>query len=230
MLKLIKSSNYHRVKNFPKDFTLFSRILSNVVFFILTTKTSTRPNKLSKEDMSLSSNEIQKGDVILAGDFTRVSRFFTGKQFTHALLYVGKNKCIHATIDGVGTTSFKKLFKEYDTLLIMRPNIVYNYEQSIERVVALAKEKIGLSYNFHFESRDDRFICTQLIETVFCQAGFDLNIGKRPKLKSGPFHIISRMRNIVRADDLLKGDFRLVFGSKEVKKKEFFKQRKKLKI
>jgi len=227
MSKMIKSSNYHLVNNFPNNFSTFRRVLSNIAFFILTTKITGRQNRLTQEDFISAKEIAQKGDVILVGDFRRISRFFTGEFFTHSLLYAGNNKCIHANVDGVNTILFEKLFEEYDTLLIMRPKIKNNFNKTIDRVIASASNKIGLAYNFYFEHRHDRYICTQLIESSFQESGININIRAKHKTTEGRFRIFSRMRRIVKADDFLKGDFKILFVSKEIKKQEYFSGKKK---
>ena len=66
----------------------------------------------------------------------------------------------------------------------------------------------GRAYNFYFEYRQDRHICTQLIESSFQQSGVSLNIKvKKIETQREGFRLFSRMRRIVKADDLLKGDF-----------------------
>ncbi|HZJ40739.1 MAG TPA: YiiX/YebB-like N1pC/P60 family cysteine hydrolase [Candidatus Saccharimonadales bacterium] len=220
--KIIRSNNYHLVNNFPNNFSIFGRALSNIAFFILTTKITRRKNFLTQDDFVLATKMLQKGDVILVGDFRRISSFFTGKFFTHALLYAGKNKCIHASVDGVNTILFEKLFEEYDTLLIMRPQIKHNFKQTINNVIACASKKIGMAYNFYFEYRQDRYICTQLIETSFQESGVSINIGTKHQTKENRFRIFSRIHRIIRADDFLKGDFKIFFVSKEIEKQEYF--------
>lgn len=145
-------------------------------------------------------------------------------------MYVDDNKCIHANIDGVNTISFDKLFEEYDTLLIMRPNIEHNFKQTIDNVIAFAHRKIGTAYNFYFEYRQDRYICTQLIESSFQQSGVSLNIKVKNRDTKGRFRLFSRMRRIVKADDLLKGDFKILFVSQDIKKQEIFLAKKKVAI
>lgn len=218
------------MSNFPKDFSILRKALSNIAFFILTTKTTTRQNFLSKDDLVAARKAVRKGDVILAGDFRRISRFFTGNLFTHALLYFDDNKCIHANIDGVSTISFDKLFEEYDTLLIMRPNIKSNFNQVIDKVIAFAYRKIGSAYNFYFEYRQDRYICTQLIETSFRESGVSLNIRSQESPKKDKFRFFSRVRRVVKADDLLNGDFEVIFASKGLEKKDYFLAKKKILI
>lgn len=220
--KIIKSNNYHLVNNFPHNFSIFRRAFSNIAFFILTTKTTRRKNLLTQEDFISAKEVVQKGDVILVGDFRRISRFFTGKFFTHALLYADENKCIHANVDGVSTTLFEKLFEEYDTLLVMRPQIKQNFNQTINNVIAFASQQIGIAYNFYFEYRQDRYICTQLIETSFQKSGVSINIGDKHKTKENRFRIFSRIRRVIKADDFLKGDFEILFVSKEIKQQKNF--------
>lgn len=193
-------------------------MISNIAFFILITKTTGRPSLLTKKDYVEAKKIVRKGDVILAGDFKRISSFFMGNLFTHSLLYADKNKCIHATADGVGTISFDKLFEEYDTLLIMRPNISHDYNKTIEKVISFAQRNIGAAYNFYFEYRQDRYVCTQLIETSFRESGVNLNISYKDGIKKNKFRVFSRIRNVVKADDFLAGDFKVLFASKEIKK------------
>jgi len=219
MSKIIRSNNYHLVNNFPDNFSIFRRALSNIAFFILTTKITRRKNFLTQEDFILAKGIIQKGDVVLVGDFRRISSLFMGKFFTHTLLYVDKKKCIHANVDGVSTILFEKLFEEYDTLLIMRPQIKHNFNQTIDNVIAFASQKIGTAYNFYFEYRQDSYVCTQLIETSFQESGVNINIGAKRKAKENRFRIFSRIHRATRADDFLKGDFKILFVSKNIKNK-----------
>ncbi len=225
--KIIKLSNYRLLNNFPKDFSIFRKALSNLVFFILNTKTTGRLNLLTKADFVSAKEIIQKGDVILVRDSSRVFRFFSGKYFSHALLYIGEDTCIHANIDGVNTILFEKLFEEYDSLLIIRANIKGDFKETINKAIEFAKRKIGLAYNFYFEHRQDRYICTQLIESSFLESGIDLKISSQCKNKKGRFRIFSRIRRVIKADDLLKGDFKVIYFSKEIREKSYYVAKKK---
>lgn len=110
MTKIFRLNNYHRINNFPNRHSIFKKILSQTLFFILVTKLTMRKNHLEEEDYDQAEKLIKRGDLVLVGGFRSISGLFMGKFFTHSLLYVGNGECIHADADGVDTISFKELF------------------------------------------------------------------------------------------------------------------------
>ena len=127
---------------------------------------------------------IKKGDIVLVGDFKPLSGLFMGKYFTHSLLYIGSNKCIHAGVTtGVRKILFKKIFKQYDTCMILRPNIKNYYNQVIEEAIEFAQRQIGKPFDFFLEDNDDSYFCTNLINCSFSSAGFDTGIYNNKKKK-----------------------------------------------
>jgi len=219
MVKIFKLNNYHRINNFPKRISIFKKILSQVLFVIAITKITTRNNHLKKEDYLSAKELIRAGDVVLAGGFRTISGLFMGKSFTHALLYVGDGQCVHADADGVDTISFKELFMAYDTLIILRAKIKENYEETIEKVIAFAKEQLGKPFDFYLEHRRDSYFCTQLINCSFKNAGFETGLGIKGKIKQNFLRIFWRIRRVVRADDFLKGNFEIIFVSRSFEEK-----------
>ncbi len=219
MSKISRLNSYHLVDNFPKDISIFRRILGNIIFFIFITKVTRRKNHLIKDDYVSSKALIKKGDIILVGGFRAISGIFMGKFFTHSLLYIGDNKCIHADADGVDLLPFEELFGQYDSLLILRPQIKNNYEQTIEKVINLAEQQIGKAYNFYFERREDRYICTELIVSVFKKTGVDLGVGPKKRDKKDWFRVFSRIKKAIKADDFLKGNLEMIFVSRRIKRK-----------
>jgi len=219
MTKIFRLHNYHRINNFPKRSPFIKRVLSQLVFIILVTKITLRKNYLEEDDYVVAKKLIQKGDLVLAGGFRAISGLFMGKFFTHSLLYIGGGDCIHADADGVDTISFKELFTVYDTLTILRPQIKENYEETIEKAIYFSQKQIGKPYDFYLEHRKDRYVCTQLINASFENAGFDTGVGIKDEIRQNFLWIFWRIRKVVRADDFLKGNFQTVFVSKSLKEK-----------
>ncbi len=219
MTKIFRLNNYHRINNFPTRSPFFKRVLSQLVFIILVTKITLRKNYLEEEDYVLAEKLIKTGDLVLAGGFRAVSGLFMGKFFTHSLLYIGDGNCIHADADGVDTISFKELFSAYDTLIVLRPKIKENYEETVARAISFAQKQMGKPYDFYLEHRKDRYVCTQLINASFKEAGFDTGVGLKDEIRQNFLWIFWRIRKVVRADDFLRGEFETVFVSKSLQEK-----------
>jgi len=218
-MKIFKLNNYHRLNNFPKRSSIFQKMLSQVVFIILVTKITNRKNHLKKEDYENAKEIVHLGDLVLVGGFRTVSGFFMGKTFTHSLLYIGNGECVHADADGVDTITFAELFLAYDTMLILRPKIKHNREEIIRKAIAFAKSQIGKPYDFYLEHRRDRYFCTQLINVAFKQAGFDTGVGIKTKIKKHFLRIFWRIKRVVKAGDFLRGNFSIVFISKNLRRR-----------
>lgn len=219
MTKIVKLSNYHRINNFPNRFSMFKRTLSQIVFAFLVTKVTLRKNHLEEADYLAAEKLIQKGDVVLVGGFRAMSGLFMGKFFTHSLLYIGNDECIHAAADGVDTIPFKELFTAYDTLTILRPKIKENYNETICKVVDFAEKQIGKPYDFYLEHHKDCYICTQLINASFKGSGFDTGVGLNDEVRQDFLWIFWRIRKVIKADDFLRGNFESIFISKSLKEK-----------
>ena len=218
MSKLIRLNSHHLINNFPEGSSLLKKTLGRLAFLLLVTKVIPRKNYLTSDDYQEALGVIKRGDIILAGGFRTVSRFFLGKLFTHSLLYQGNGECIHADADGVDTVGFDELFNEYDNLAILRPDIDGDAGDIIEKALAFANDQTGKPYDFYFEQISDRHYCTALINTAFSQAGFDtgLKINKDPKRPI----LIKRLRRAVKAESFLYGNFRLTFISRSLQGKE----------
>lgn len=178
-----------------------------------------RKNHLEEDDYLSAKELIQRGDLVLVGGFRAISGLFMGKFFTHSLLYVGQGECIHADADGVDTISFQELFSAYDTLIILRPKINDNYEETIDKVIDFAQKQMGKPYDFYLEHRHDRYFCTQLINDSFKDAGFDTGVGIKDEIRQNFLYIFWRIRRVVRADDFLRGNFSTIFISRSLKAK-----------
>lgn len=221
MSKIVKLNKYHRLKNLPKKDSKFRKILSHIIFFFLVTRITPRKNRLTVKDYLNSQEVLRNGDVVLVGNFRTISRFFMGKFFTHSLLYTGNGICVHADADGVDTLEFKELFDQYDTMMILRPKIEEQAEEKITEVINFAKKQIGKPYDFYLENYDDRYFCTMLINESFDSAGFKTGVDTPIANRRNFFWVFWRIRNVLKADDFLKGNFGAVFISESVKSKDY---------
>lgn len=219
MNKIARLNNYHRINNFPKKISIFKRVLSQIIFFVLVTKITIRKNHLEEEDYLSAKESIRVGDLVLVGGFRTVSGLFLGRFFTHSLLCIGNGECIHADADGVDNIPFKELFSAYDNLIILRPKITKDYEKTINQTIAFARQQIGKPYDFYFEHRRDRYFCTNLIISSFEHAGFDTGVGIKDQVRQDFLWIFWRIRKVTRADDFLKGNFETIFISKNLREK-----------
>lgn len=114
------------------------------------------------------------GDVLLhCFDAFLCTKFINtdaGRAMSHGGLYIGDNKVIHSTIEGVNQTTFID-FAEADRLCILRPR------KGARQAVAMAKKmlKNGVKYDILFKKNKTK----TLTEPVYC---FELCAECYPKL------------------------------------------------
>ncbi|EKD67421.1 MAG: hypothetical protein ACD_48C00422G0003, partial [uncultured bacterium] len=148
---------YHRhiIKNFPKGYPLWKKILANLIFFFGATIIHSRNNLLTESDLKKAKQVLKKGDVILVGGLKRLSSFAIRGPVTHSILYTGWNCAIHSIADGVETIHLHDLLCEYDTMLILRHKEASR--SKIKKVIRYAFDQIGKPYNFDFNLNKTRF-------------------------------------------------------------------------
>ncbi len=162
------NSNYHIINNFPNHTTLLKKAVSIAMFLFATTKIYYRDNFLTLLEYEKTREILQKGDIVLVGTFVRVSSLFIRGVVTHSLIYSGGKKLIHAIADGVEELDYRELFDYYDTLVILRPRFdEQNRGAVVGDILSYCKKQIGKPYNFTFNSSEDNFFCTQLINKSF---------------------------------------------------------------
>lgn len=140
-----------------------------MVFFLARTIIHRRKNLLNKNDIKLAGKFLKKGDIVLVGGLRRLSSFVIKGPLTHALLYIGNKRFIHAVCDGVETDSLETIFKEYDTLLILRSK--NENQKKISKAIKYSLEKIGTPFDYEFTCDKAKFYCSELILNAFDQAG-----------------------------------------------------------
>lgn len=199
-----------------KIFKVIKNIFKKILIGFFSIKLTFRSNQLKRSDYVKAKKIIEKGDLILVGDFKSISGLFIGNLFTHSLLYIGKGKCIHAGPKGVQKMLFKDIFKRYDTFSILRPNIEKDREKVIAKTIRFAKRQLGQPYDIFLEGMNYGYFCTNLINCSFGHAGFDTGVGSKDIFNKKPRPVFWRIKNTVRADYFLRANFLKIFASQSL--------------
>ena len=136
---------------------------------------------------------LKKGDILLR----RYDRYLSGLVipgfYTHAALYSGDGRIVHAVTKGVCEEDILTFLRADYVAVLRHPGLrKYRTDGIIDR----ARNQIGKGYDFLFETGDDdRFYCTELIKYAY-------EILDIPSRKT------------ITPDRLLKADLSLVFDSR----------------
>ena len=187
----------HIIRNFPKNYPFWKKILANIAFFVFGTIIHNRKNLLNKKDIRRAKKLLKPGDIILVGGLRRLSSLVIKGPVTHSMIYLGNNRIIHAIADGVETDHLYEIFCEYDTMIILRS--VENqlnpksYRKKIKKILAYAKSQIGKPYDFEFKLSKKEFYCTELIYFAFKKGHLDS--GLQIARKEMPLHPLKFVNN-----------------------------------
>ena len=140
---------------------------------------SFREKALKKHDYKMVKRSIKKGDVFIVGNLKVASRVLMRGPLTHATMYVGAGQCYHSIGHGVERISLSKIFKIYDTCVLLRP--AYLDKKSVVQSVKFIKKQKGKPYNFDTGSKGDSYYCTELVRDSLVASGVD---AKLPEHKS----------------------------------------------
>ena len=206
--------NYHIIKNFPPKYPFWKKVYANIIFAIGITKTNSKNSDLTLKDYIRAKNTIKKGDLLLVGNLRRIVKFFVKGPVTHCLMYVGNNKCIHSTEDGVNLVKLEDVFNEYDTALVLRHN--NNNEKKFNKAINYAKKQIGKPYDFEFKSdldhtkKVDKFYCSELVYLSLKTGGIRINLNENaPK----PFK-----KSVMHPMSFISENFSQIFTSESLEK------------
>lgn len=187
----------HIIRNFPKNYPYWKKVLANIIFFVFGTIIHHRKNLLNKEDIRRAKSLLKKGDIILVGGLRRLSSFIIKGPVTHSMIYLGHNRVIQAVIDGVEIDHLYEIFCEYDTMIILRATEHHlnpkKYHKKIEKIIEYAKSKIGKPYDFEFKTTKKGFYCTELLYFAFQKAHLDS--GVQLLRKNAPLHPLKFINN-----------------------------------
>jgi hypothetical protein len=222
MLNIFKKC--HVIRNFPKNFPLYKKIIYNIIYFLTGIIYHPRKNLLSKKDLFKSRLKLKKGDIVLVGNLKETSSLVIGGLFTHSAIYIGHKAFINAVADGVKYMSLHHVFSEYDTLAILRlPKHIENRRKIIHDTIKFAKKQIGKPYDFDFSKGEEKFFCTELVNSAFHHAGYKTGVATFGRFSGVSGKIeksISSARKALRPDQFIKGNFIVVFISHNLEWKE----------
>ncbi len=216
MLQFFKK--FHIITNFPKGYPFYKKVIANIIYLFTGIVVHPRKNFLNNKDFIRAKLILKKGDIALLGNLREASSLFISGPVTHAALYVGHKKFIHAITDGVQYSTLHHFFTEYDTLIIMRlPKKVKNRKRKIREAIKNAKLQIGKPYDFDFNGKSDKFFCTELVNYVYTKAKHDTKLKTVGKFRKSKQKIIKKWISATRALHPVKfveeGNFRTVYLS-----------------
>ncbi len=188
---------YHIIRNFPKNYPWWKKTIANLIFFFGSTIIHPRKNLLSNDDLKSAKKLLKKGDIVLVGGLRRLSSMIIHGPITHAMMYIGHRRFIHAICDGVGIDSLHKIFCEYDTMAILRPKTTS--KEKIKKAIAFALSKIGTPFDFEFKNDQKKFYCSELVNDSL----------KFAKIKTG----LSKTNNQIHPKLFINSHFKKIFHS-----------------
>lgn len=141
--------------------------------FISQTEIDKRKNWITEEDYMNAVKTLKKGDVILTGLYRTLGWVAVMRGFVnHAIYYAGNGKIIHSLRGGVQEQTLKWLCSYYDGFIALRMKNYGKNKKLIPKLDRFMRSKIGSEYNYAFAERDDKFVCTQLINEGFKHVGY----------------------------------------------------------
>ncbi len=209
----VDASLDYSVDNFPEDATVTDKVIASVIYELGEISIDYRPNQLNEEDFAAAKKNLQKGDVVLVGDFKSLSSVAIGGPVTHTMLYVDNERFIHAHAEGVEIISLDEVFDTYDTMIVVRlrdanPTV-------INAAIEYAYDQLGKPYDFNFEYGAEAFYCSELVDYVYQSAGVDpieVVLNKASTTAIASIMDVQALHPI----DFVGGDFRTVFMSHNV--------------
>ncbi len=179
-----------------------------------------RHNLLTTTEILKTYLKLRKGDILLTGNFNTPINLIVPGALTHAALYLGRGKIIHAIRTGVEYNTVKHVLKQSDTIVILRlPQNIKNKHRIIKKTIQYAKQQLGKPYENFFKEDKSHFFCTELVNEAYKYAGHNT------KLKSiKPFRTtIEKMeKNILdvthwlKPIEFLNSNFRIIYHSRNL--------------
>lgn len=121
-----------------------------------------KPYLINGHDILQIMEFIQPGDVLIRGyDDYLDGKFIPDKRgYSHAGIYVGEKEVIHSASPSVARISIID-FCISDRIMVLRP------ESGQEEAVKIAESKIGVPYDFNYESDFGKLYCFELIANCY---------------------------------------------------------------
>ncbi len=197
--------------------TIYTTLIEKATILLEKVKYRKRTNLLNKKDILKIYLNIRKGDIILAGNLKSPTNFLIPGSLTHAGLYSGHQKVIHAIGNGVESTSLQKILKTYDTLAILRlPKKIPHRRHLIKKAIRYAKLQLGLPYESFFHHHPKHFFCTELVNKAYHHAGYRTGLHNLKPFRTSIEKVEKEFIEVthwLKPIEFLHGNFRLVFLS-----------------
>jgi uncharacterized protein YycO len=156
--------------------------------------------KLKGDDYYSVRDQLRPGDILLRGYDNYLDGFFIPGKYSHAGIYVGDEKVIHAMTPAVQYTNLVDWMR-CDRMAIVRPNVSHSWcEMAVEDAIGY----LGVPYDYNFDfgnTADVRFSCSELVykcyKPVRKELGWDLKNAGLGKMVFTP-------------DDCLKGEVTVI--------------------
>jgi hypothetical protein len=215
---------YHIIRNFPKNYPWYKKLLCNIIFFFTQIIIHPRKNLLTYWDLVKARLVLQRGDIVLMGNFRKLFGAELHEPVSHSSIYVGRRRLIHAVGDGVRHFSSHLLFTHADTLVILRiPSNVPHRRHTINKAVEYAESQFGKPYDYEFKKGPACFFCSELVNESFKHAGHKTRISsvKKPRklIKKIEEMFLPHAVDALHPKDFVKGRFDVVFLSHNLKLK-----------
>ena len=224
MFKIFKE--FYLIKNFPKNYPWYKRVLSNLAFVFSRIIIHKRENQLNFKDLIKVDLKLRKGDIIICGEQETIFSKIIGDAVNHAVIYVGRRRFVEATGKGVSYISFHKLFTYYNSFILLRT--VKGTKHKIKRAaIKWAKQKVGNPYNYEWKTKSGTYFCSQLTNEAYLHAGYKTKLRSMTQPKSLKLKVetkITKAAAALRPARMIRGNFRIILVSHnlEIKGKKIF--------
>jgi len=119
--------------------------------------------KVKGEDVREILNTLKPGDILIRRYNHYISGLLIPGYFTHAAIYIGDNKIIHAVGEGVISEDIITFCRCDDVAIIRCLN-----KDMIDYAINFAKHELGKGYDFNFNTDNpDEYYCTEFVYDAF---------------------------------------------------------------
>jgi len=108
---------------------------------------------------------LEPGDILLRRNALYLNTLFM-PYWGHAGLYIGDNKVIHSLGQGVIKEDILD-FCRTDSISVQRITNMEELDALVKQSIKFAEEKLGSEYDFEFELGNNKYSCTELINSCY---------------------------------------------------------------
>lgn len=137
--------------------------------------------KVCAKDYHLIQGMALPGDILLSHTCGELTNYFIPGPWKHSAVMGFDGKVIEAVGSGVRMVDLFDFLRTKDYVAHLRPNLGEAVRAS---AAVYALGCVGSGYDYEFESKDKEFYCSELVNTSYKEAGFELVQGKARVLPS----------------------------------------------